>query len=175
MRHHRQSLRSLALDFLLATPPEVLLDLKLAVVLEGGQGVSGCSGHWQSGQKLNWHLGEEHSALWVCIRGLGEGDKGRSDTREGEVHSGQWTSLCSGVRVLAWSMKSFSRILDGDTSAGAELLGFLSLLAEVGDTWLWERMLDTFPNTLLLGDILFPPTTLSSTPKFSRSIFIRSR
>ena len=62
-----------------------MLDLKLAVVLEGGQGVSGCSGHWQSGQKLNWHLGEEHSALWVCIRGLGEGDNLQCSADDAEM------------------------------------------------------------------------------------------
>ena len=80
-------------------------------------------------------MGEEHSALCVCIFELDVevGDWGRRDTREGDVHRGQWTNLCSGVKVLAWSMNSFSLILDGDTNIGPELLGFLSLLAEVGD------------------------------------------
>ena len=84
------------------------------------------------------------------------------------MHRGQWTSRCSGVKVLAWSMNSFSLILDGDTNIGAELLGFLSLLTEVGDTWI----LPTLPNTFLLGEILLPTWRL--TPKFSRSIFILS-
>ena len=70
-------------------------------------------------------------------------------------------------------MNSFSLILEGDTNIGPELLGFLSLLTEVGDTWLLARMLPTFPNTFLLGEILLP--TWSFTPKFSLSIFIRSR
>ena len=90
------------------------------------------------------------------------------------MQRGQWTSLCSGVNVLAWSMNSFSLILEGDTNIGPELLGFLSLLTEVGDTWLLARMLPTFPNTFLLGEILLLPTW-SFTPKFSLSIFIRSR
>ena len=76
---------------------------------------------------------------------------------------------------MAWSMNNLSRILEGDTRLAPELLGFLSLLTEVGETWLLAWMLATLPSTFLLGEILLAPVSWSFTPKFSRSIFIRSR
>ena len=72
-------------------------------------------------------------------------------------------------------MNNLSLILDGDTRLAPELLGFLSLLTEVGDTWLLARMLATLLSTFLRGEILLAPVSWSFTPKFSRSIFILSR
>ena len=72
-------------------------------------------------------------------------------------------------------MNNLSLILDGDTRLAPELLGFLSLLTEVGDTWLLARMLATLLSTFLLGEILLAPVSWSFTPKFSRSIFILLR